>query len=689
MYFSRASEKLFFPFRPSDEPCTLKKIVLIVITGLLQTLYVPAQTCTNPGQTPSSAIRICGSTAFAVPDIPACGNLSLPVPCSGGFTNRNPYWFKMNCYVSGTLGFVIAPGNAASDYNWQLFDITGRNDDDVMTDASLFVSCNWSSDPGETGASQDGVNNYECSGPGKPTFSNMPVLAAGHEYMLLVSCFDGLPGGFQLSVEGGNAVIADPVAAAMSLVQQSCDGRTLTLRTTKPVRCNTIAADGSDFSIAGYTINAAVPVSCNAGFTDAVNLILSSPINNGNYQLTMQTGHDGNTVLDLCGREITAGSQLAFTVAAQLPTLMDSVQVKGCSPSSLTLVFKRPIRCSSITPGGNEFSITGPQAVSVSSIITTCNTGNPPSTLTNTITLQLSNPITTPGNYQVHLVTGADGNTLLDECGKETPPALLPLIIKEPVHAGFTYQLTSSCKTDTLSFFHPGGNGTSQWNWSFDNSSSSTLQNPVKLFADTGRHTIRLIVSNGSCNDTSSTTLQLHNRITPGFQLPEAVCPGDMIAVINKSSGPVDGWQWSMGSGISSTAPSPAAWQYPVANSLQTFQVKLIITNNQYHCRDSLVKTIKVLKQCYAMVPTAFTPNGDGLNDLLYPLLASKADNMVFRVYNRMGQLVFLSNSATQKWDGTFNGIRQDTGLFIWMLSYTHHDTGEKIFLRGTTLLIR
>jgi hypothetical protein len=62
---------------------------------------------------------------------------------------------------------------------------------------------------------------------------------------------------------------------------------------------------------------------------------------------------------------------------------------------------------------------------------------------------------------------------------------------------------------------------------------------------------------------------------------------------------------------------------------------------------------------------------------------------MEFKIYNRMGQLVFFSNSASKKWDGKFLGIPQDIGLFIWMLSYTHHDTGEKIFLRGTTLLIR
>jgi gliding motility-associated-like protein len=88
-------------------------------------------------------------------------------------------------------------------------------------------------------------------------------------------------------------------------------------------------------------------------------------------------------------------------------------------------------------------------------------------------------------------------------------------------------------------------------------------------------------------------------------------------------------------------------------------------------------------------VPSGFTPNGDGLNDYFWPHNALKADNLDFKVYNRWGQLVFHSRDWRKKWDGRINGQLQTTGVYVWMLSYTHRDTGQKVFQKGTVALIR
>lgn len=98
---------------------------------------------------------------------------------------------------------------------------------------------------------------------------------------------------------------------------------------------------------------------------------------------------------------------------------------------------------------------------------------------------------------------------------------------------------------------------------------------------------------------------------------------------------------------------------------------------------------MRLLSSCLIKVPTAFTPNGDGKNDFLYPLNAVKAMNLEFKVFNRYGQLVFFSRDWTRKWDGTINGLPQSTGVYAWQLSYTHADTGEKVYEKGTTLLLR
>jgi len=105
-------------------------------------------------------------------------------------------------------------------------------------------------------------------------------------------------------------------------------------------------------------------------------------------------------------------------------------------------------------------------------------------------------------------------------------------------------------------------------------------------------------------------------------------------------------------------------------------------------CSDTVFHVMKVENNCYIAVPTAFTPNGDGLNDYLYPLNAYKATDLTFRVFNRLGQLVFQTNDWTKKWDGTVKGEPQPLGVYVWMLLYTDANKKE-VSLKGSTLLIR
>ena len=88
-------------------------------------------------------------------------------------------------------------------------------------------------------------------------------------------------------------------------------------------------------------------------------------------------------------------------------------------------------------------------------------------------------------------------------------------------------------------------------------------------------------------------------------------------------------------------------------------------------------------------MPNAFTPNKDGLNDYLYPLNAYKATGLLFRVYNRVGQLVFETRDWTKRWDGSFKGQPADLGTYVWILQYTHIDTGKWVEQKGTTILLK
>ncbi len=85
-------------------------------------------------------------------------------------------------------------------------------------------------------------------------------------------------------------------------------------------------------------------------------------------------------------------------------------------------------------------------------------------------------------------------------------------------------------------------------------------------------------------------------------------------------------------------------------------------------------------------MPTAFTPNNDGLNDK-FGAVAKGVKEFKLVVYNRYGEVLFNSNSLEQKWDGTFNGNQVPTGGYMYEVIATSHE-GEDLQKSGKVLVI-
>ncbi|CAN5550886.1 hypothetical protein BH10BAC2_BH10BAC2_40500 [soil metagenome] len=144
-------------------------------------------------------------------------------------------------------------------------------------------------------------------------------------------------------------------------------------------------------------------------------------------------------------------------------------------------------------------------------------------------------------------------------------------------------------------------------------------------------------------------------------------------------------YQWLPVTGLSSaTIPNPVAlFYYPSDN-----MYRLLVTN-QAGCIDSAFLNIKVYKTIPSIfVPTGFTPNKDGKNDILRPILAGMQRIEIFSVYNRLGQLIFSTSETGKGWDGTVGGVLQSTGTFVWMVKAIDY-TGKPYFQKGTVTLIR
>ena len=655
-----------------------------------------SQTCTTPGQTPSTAFPVCGTTTFIQTTVPVCSTNDLFVPgCSNGtggaaYQNKNPFFYKFTCYVSGTLGFRITPSADFEDYDWQLYDITGQNPNAIFTNNSLVVTGNWSGTYGPTGASASGVNYINCASVptnNEPTFAQMPMLIAGHEYLLMISHFTDTQSGYSLSFGGGTAVITDPKIPGMISVTPDCNGQVLTLKLNKDIRCNSLSANGSEFSVSpsGTTTTGATTTTCSAGFVfDEVVISLTAPLTSGTHQLVINTGSDGNTLLDVCGNNIAPGQSISFDYFIPQPILADSIGKAPCTPDSILIYYPKKIKCSSISPAGSDFSISGSTPVSIVSA-----SGNCINDESNYIVLKLGATLYTKGIYTVSIQPGIDGSPIFDVCGQPILPQSLPFITADTVSALFTYTTRFGCQRDTLSFLHDGAHDVNYWNWIFNKGTPVTTRTHTIIFPATSTNDIQLIVSNGVCSDTATSTIVLDNEVKAVFTMPDVICPEDQLQVNNISTGQIDAWRWNFDIIASSNLKDPLPFLFPNNNKEAYYTVKLVAFNFTLGCSDSTRKTLTVLDHCFIDVPTAFTPNNDGLNDYFWPHNALKADNYEFKVYNRWGQLVFATTDWRKKWDGRINGAVQTTGVFAWMLSYIHRDTKQRVFRKGTVTLIR
>jgi gliding motility-associated-like protein len=90
----------------------------------------------------------------------------------------------------------------------------------------------------------------------------------------------------------------------------------------------------------------------------------------------------------------------------------------------------------------------------------------------------------------------------------------------------------------------------------------------------------------------------------------------------------------------------------------------------------------------FLSVPAAFSPNGDGKNDLFRPRFAGAVTDFKFVIYDRWGRSVFETNNPAQGWDGSSRGRPQPAGVYVWMCMYHLYQQPEQI-QKGTVVLIR
>ena len=147
-------------------------------------------------------------------------------------------------------------------------------------------------------------------------------------------------------------------------------------------------------------------------------------------------------------------------------------------------------------------------------------------------------------------------------------------------------------------------------------------------------------------------------------------------------------YQWTPSTGLSGSAsPNP----YAAPTQTTTYTVNIIDHDLNGACVKSDTVTVRVFEfQCgfpLVFVPNAFTPNNDGANDVLY-VRGQFIETFYLKVYDRWGELVFETRQKSLGWDGTFNGVELDPGVYVYHLDMTCID-GNSSFEKGNITLIR
>ncbi len=225
----------------------------------------------------------------------------------------------------------------------------------------------------------------------------------------------------------------------------------------------------------------------------------------------------------------------------------------------------------------------------------------------------------------------------------------------------------------------------SSWQWAPANLvSNSAILNPVSYPPRTTDYILSAFDTKGCPKpswDTVRVTVLPRMRISAG---------NDTAVVINQplqlnATGGVN-YDW---------VPSTYLSDNDIANPIAIFPAPSngirykLIGYNQQGCRDSAFITIKVYKtKPTIFVPTAFTPDNNGRNDMVRPIAVGIKDIKYFNIYNRWGQLLFSTKINGNGWDGKVGGVLQSTGTFVWTVKATDYN-GNAYFQKGVVTLIR
>jgi gliding motility-associated-like protein len=199
-----------------------------------------------------------------------------------------------------------------------------------------------------------------------------------------------------------------------------------------------------------------------------------------------------------------------------------------------------------------------------------------------------------------------------------------------------------------------GINGT----WTPSSINTATVGSTVYTFTPTGNQ----------CGVSSQITVVITPPpvLTMGPDI--AIAAGGSAEMNVSATGNIVSYQWNPSTGL-----NDATIKNPVASPSSTTTYTLVVIDDN-NCEASGNITVTVSGRSKILVPNAFSPNGDGINDVWVITNLSIYPGATVDVFNRYGQSVFHSENASKAWDGTFNGKPLPMATYYYIIDLKNNE---------------
>ena len=211
------------------------------------------------------------------------------------------------------------------------------------------------------------------------------------------------------------------------------------------------------------------------------------------------------------------------------------------------------------------------------------------------------------------------------------------------------------------------------WLWNFGNGDTSSFKTPYECFNTPGNYNVSLTaVTDKGCIDSMTVTDMIHVYSYPKAVFTMAPQPTTIInptiTFTDKSTdsyGTLSSWQWLFGDMTDATSTEE--------NPTHTYQdtgtyCAMLTVTNIHGCKDSVTECLVISPQFTLYIPDAFSPNGDGINDI-FQATGQFVHNFKMYIFDRWGSLLYYSEDINKGWNGTANGgsvvCQEDTYVYM------------------------